>query len=123
MRGRYFLKWLFLTVLSVSTLHFREIAGVGPYKTKQVYAVQRVSQRQGLLSLKNLKPAGNRHFAFTCFKNQQHAHLTYLSNELSSSITQHPDFHFTRVPGCVHIQNQHFRSRTRSADPHSIFLS
>lgn len=123
MRGHYFLKWLFLTVLSVSVLHFREITGVGPYKTEQVHAVQRISQRQDLHSLKGFKLSGNRHLAFARFKNKQHTHLTYLSNELSSSITQHHDFRLTRVPGYIHIQNQHFRSRTRSSDPHSIFRS
>lgn len=122
MKGHYFFKWLFLTVLSVSVLHLRE-ARVASYQTEQVSYNQGISGRPGLLAIGNYKPSIAQPPVFANFKNAQHTFLTLLSMSLSGVVNRYADFSPEQEPGGIHIQNQHFRSRTLSSDDHFIFHS
>lgn len=122
MKGHYFFKWLFLTVLSVSALHLHE-ARVVCYQTEQVSYNQGFGGKPGLLAIGNYKPSIAQSPFFANFKNAQHIRLTFLSISLSGVVNRHADFSPEQEPGCIHIQNQHFRSRTLSADDHFIFHS
>lgn len=123
MKGHYFLKWLFLTVLSVSTLHFRESGNVGHFRIEQVSSSQYIGKKR-ILDFKYFKKTSEvQPAAFICFKNTQYTVLTCLSNSLSTSISRYPELRRQRALGMLHIQNQHFRSRTLASDDHSISQS
>ena len=77
MKGHYFFKWLFLTVLSVGVLHLRE-ARVACYQTEQVSYKHGVSGKQSLLATGNYKPSIAQAPVFENFKNTQHTLLTFL---------------------------------------------
>jgi hypothetical protein len=120
MKGNYFLKWLLLTVLSVSTLHFRESSNVGQYRIEQTSYSQNIGKKD-FLDFKY--PPTVRLPAVVCFKNAQYIRLTDLSNSLNAYISCYPELRPDRALGTPPIQNQHFRSRTLSSDDHSISLS
>jgi len=123
MRGHYFLKWLFLTVLSVSALHFRESNGANVNQTEQVSASQSIGAKQSLLDFKHENPAGIQPAIFVYFKNIQRIHLLHLSNALSCSAIKLPKLSLLPSPNRGSIQNQHFRSRTLTSDTDSISQS
>ena len=122
MKGHYFFKWLFLTVLSVSVPHFRE-ARVACYHTEQVSYNQGITGQQSLLAIGNYKPSIAQAPVFANFKNAQHILLTILSISLSGVVNRLSDFSPEREASRIHIQNQHFRSRTLSSGDHFIFCS
>ncbi len=123
MKGHYFLKWLFLTVLSVSILHFRENSNFGHYRIEQVSSSDSTSKKsfRGFSYFK--KPSEVQPAGFVEFKNTQYIRLAYLSNLLSTSISRYPAFRLHRTSGILPIQNQHFRSRTLPSDDFSISRS
>jgi hypothetical protein len=123
MKGHYFFKWLFLTVLSVSVLHFRENAPVGHYRTEQLFSGSNIVQKRipGFEYCRKLSktcPAG-----FVYFKNTQYNRLTDLSNSLTASTSGDPLVRLHQALAELHVQNQHFRSRSLSSGDHSIFRS
>jgi hypothetical protein len=122
-KGHFFFKWLFLTVLSVSVLHFRENSSFGHYRTEQISFRESITGKRvpGFEYCQKLSKA--RHTSFAYFKATQQKRLTDLSHALSASLSQYPELTLHQAPGQVHIQNQHFRSRTLSSDDHSISRS
>lgn len=123
MKGHYFLKWLFLTVLSVSILHFRESSNVGHYRIEQTSSSQPVGKRS-FRDFRYFKKASVvQPTAIVCFKNSQYIRLTDLSDSLNASIFRYPELRPNRAFGMLQIQNQHFRSRTLASDDHSISQS
>lgn len=123
MKGNYFFKWLFLTVLSVSVLHFRESNPVGHYRTEQLFSCQSIVQKRvpGLGYCQNLsKP---RAAGFVYFKKAQYNRLTDLSNSLTASASPYLESKLHLAFAGFHVQNQHFRSRTLPSDDHSISKS
>jgi len=122
MRGHYFFKWLFLTVVSVSVLHLRE-ARAACYQTEQVARHQSTSGRQCLLVIGSRKLSVGPPPVFADFKNTHHILLAFLSFSLSHVAGGRHDFQPDKEPGHIFTQNQHFRSRTLSSDEHSIFHS
>ncbi|WP_342088352.1 hypothetical protein [Dyadobacter sp. OTU695] len=122
MRGHYFLKWLFLTVLSVSTLHFRERSNVGHHRIEQISFEHNVSQKL-CLDFSSFKAFAVQSPTFVYFKNAQHAQFIFLSNSLSTAIGSYPELSSHLGLSSFHIQNQHFRSRTLPSDDFSIFQS
>jgi hypothetical protein len=122
MRGHYFFKWLFLTVLSVSFLHLREVRLVC-YQTEQVAHYQGTGARESLLVIGSRKLSVTTPPVFADFKNTQHILLAFLSFSLSHAAGRRHDFQPDKEPGHIFMQNQHFRSRTFSSDEHSIFHS
>ena len=123
MKGHYFLKWLFLTVLSVSTLHFRESSNIGQYRIEQISSNQNIGKKSALAFSYFKKSSDVRTASFVFFKNAQYKRFTCLSNSLSAAISRYPQLRLPQVPGTLHIQNQHFRSRTLASDEHSISQS
>lgn len=123
MKGHYFFKWLFLTVLSVSVLHFRENVSVGHYRTEQLFSGSNIVQKRipGFEYCQKLSKACPAGFVF--FKNTLYNRLTDLSNSLSASIPGYAELWLHRALAEFHLQNQHFRSRSLSSDDHSIFHS
>lgn len=123
MKGHYFFKWLFLTVLSVSALHFRENSSTGHYRTEQISsglstARKRIPGFEYCQKLSKVRPTN-----FVYPKNIQYNRLTDLSNSLANSVSQYPEL-LLRLPlTAFHIRNQHFRSRTLLSDDHSISCS
>ncbi|HWV29387.1 MAG TPA: hypothetical protein VN038_07025 [Dyadobacter sp.] len=123
MKGNYFFKWLFLTVLSVSVLHFRESNSLGHYRTEQLFSGHNIVQKRipGFEYCQKLSKA--RAAGFVYFKNAQYNRLTDLSNSLTASVYRYPALSFHRALAELHVQNQHFRSRSLASDGHSIFHS
>ncbi|PSL25192.1 hypothetical protein [Dyadobacter jiangsuensis] len=123
MKGHYFFKWLFLTVLSVSVLHFRESSSIGQYRTEQLFSGQSILQKRvpGYGYCQKLSKA--RSAGFVYFKNTQYNRLTELSNSLNTSVSGHPELRLRPACAEFHVQNQHFRSRSLTSDDHSIFRS
>ncbi|WP_090386332.1 hypothetical protein [Dyadobacter sp. SG02] len=122
MRGHYLLKWLFLTVLSVSVLHFRETSPAGRYRFEQTSNNGHFS-RKNVFSFKHFKPSANPSELFAHFKNAQSARFSCLSLMLSEAADIHPALRLYPAIKYIYIQNQHFRSRTLSCDDNSIFQS
>ncbi|MGG7662790.1 hypothetical protein [Dyadobacter sp. BHUBP1] len=118
MKGNYFFKWLFLTVLSVSVLHFRESNSLGHCQTEQLFSAHNIVQKRipGFEYCQKLSKA--RAAGSVYFKNPQHCRLADLSNSLTAF--RHPEFSFNQALAELHVQNQHFRSRSLSSDDHSI---
>ena len=123
MKGHYFFKWLFLTVLSVSVLHFRENSSIGHYNTEQLFSGQRILQKrvpgyEYCQKLSKVRPASS-----VYFKNTQYNRLTELSNSLTILVSGDPELRLQWAFAAFHVQNQHFRSRSLTSDDHSIFRS
>lgn len=123
MRGHYFLKWLFLTVLSVSTVHFRESSNAGLNRIEQVSFEQNFSQKHHYLDFSKFKSHCVQSQVFFRFKNAQHTRFIFLSNSLSTAIARYPELKIHRTLSNFHIQNQLFRSRALPSDDFSISLS
>lgn|GEM_PF-2939714 len=123
MKRHYFFKWLFLTVLPVSVLHFRENASVGHYRIEQLFSGSNIIYKRipGFEYCQKLSQTCSAGFVY--FKNTQYNRLTDLSNSLSASISGYPELRLRRALAELHVQNQHFRSRSLSSDDHSIFHS
>ncbi|MGV3600547.1 MAG: hypothetical protein ACO1N1_05035 [Dyadobacter fermentans] len=122
MRGHYLLKWLFLTVLSVSVLHFREAVPVDRYRVEQVSDRQHYGSRE-VFSFKHSTPSDNRKAQFAHFRNTQLLIFKCLSTSLSIAAGSDPAFSFRLTLSRFHIQNQHFRSRTPACDDPFILHS
>jgi hypothetical protein len=120
MQGHYFLKWLFLTVLSISTAHFRESSNIGHNRIERVSFDQNVSQKHRYPDFSKFRAYGVQPSVFAYFKNAQHAQFIFLSNSLSIAIACYPELIIHRRLSNFHIQNQHFRSRTLSCDDFPI---
>lgn len=123
MRGHYFLKWLFLTVLSVSTVHFRESSNAGHNRIERVSFEQNFGQKHHYLDFSKFKSNCVQSQVFSRFKNAQHAQFILLSTSLSTALACCPELRIHRTLSNFHIQNQHFRSRTLPSDDFSISRS
>ncbi|WP_143016918.1 hypothetical protein [Dyadobacter soli] len=119
MKGHYFLKWLFLTVLSVSVLHFREASPADRFRIEQVSAGHSYSSGKAL-HFEHFRPSDNQYARFAHFKREQYLRFSCLSIKLSDVVTKRPALSADRPLNRVQIQNQHFRSRTLASDDHSI---
>lgn len=122
MKGHYFLKWLFLTVLSVSVLHFRESSPAGHFRIEQVYSGQ-LRNSGKVLNFEQFRPSNNQSARFAHFKWAQFERFSCLSTELSNAVDCYCELSISQALSRIQTQNQHFRSRTLSSDDHSIFHS
>nr|WP_295930918.1 hypothetical protein [uncultured Dyadobacter sp.] len=120
MKGHYLLKWLFLTVLSVGVLHFREAIPTGHCRIEQVATNQSLSEKKAF-HFERYKPSENQSVRFAHFKYAQFRRFSILSGKLSSAAAKQPVS--SLGPNRIFLQNQHFRSRTLSSDDHSISQS
>lgn len=122
MRGHNLLKWLFLTVLSVSTLHFREAGQAGHYRIEQTFRQQRYGPKQ-VLHYQTSKPA-RRGLQLAHYKEAQSVLFAALSTALSFEAIDLSRQNYGLAPSVnFNIQSQHFHSRSRSGEALLIFRS
>lgn len=117
MRGHYFLKWLFLTVFSVSILHFREAVPAGRYRFEQT---NQNLVRKTVFNFKHFKPSAKKSIHVAHLKNAQFDRLLCLSTLLTDASESHLAFNLRPTVSRICTQNQHFHSRSLSCDDHRI---
>lgn len=117
MRGHYFLKWLFLTVLSVSILHFREAVPAGRYRFEQT---NQNLVRKTVFYFKHFKSSAKKSIHVAQFKNAQFERFFCLSILLTDASESLLAFNLRPTVSRIYTQNQHFRSRSLSCDDHPI---